>query len=115
MGRRTLSDSVLLSSLDPFDLMNLSYKGKSHSVSFHGSYELNLKSSTRSPDSGRKYVKGDPLRMIDWKAYARSNQLIVRETARESSVHVGLFCCLEESMFWPDHDFLENHEGTTKS
>ena len=62
---------------------------------------MNLRQPSRNPESSRLYVPGDPINMIDWKAYARTDQLILREVRDEASARVAVCVDLSETMRWP--------------
>jgi hypothetical protein len=47
--------------------------------------------------------------MIDWRAYARNDQLIVREDRQPAAVRVNIFLDLRQSMNWPE----ENMRGVS--
>ncbi len=50
------------------------------------------------------YSPGDPPKSIDWRVFARTDQLIVREEHFESSASVLIVCDLSKSMMWPEKD-----------
>lgn len=54
--------------------------------------------------SQREYVAGDDLRRVNWRASARSTELIVRETAHDGRVMVHLVLDLVPSLDDPDPD-----------
>jgi hypothetical protein len=62
---------------------------------------MNLLRPSRLPESSRQYVRGDPVNMIDWKAYARTDQLLIREVRDEASAVTGIVVDLSETMLWP--------------
>lgn len=66
-----------------------------------GSHHMVLKRPSRQPDSGREYMAGDPVQLIDWKAYARTDQLIIREVRDEATARVFIGFDISESMQWP--------------
>ncbi len=53
------------------------------------------------PESGREYVAGDPVNLIDWKAYARTDKLIIREIRDEATARILIGLDLSETMNWP--------------
>ncbi|MEM7263208.1 MAG: DUF58 domain-containing protein [Planctomycetota bacterium] len=55
----------------------------------------------------RDYQPGDDLRRIDWSAYARSDQLIVRLYREEVQPHLDLVLDVSRSMDLPDSKKLE--------
>jgi len=87
-----------------------------HSQRFQGSYLLSLERPTRFPENSRSYIKGDPVALVDWKAFARSDQLIVREQRDEASIHVKIGIDTSDTMMWPTEQLLTEHNcgGPTK-
>lgn len=67
-----------------------------------GSRLLNLKKASRLPTSTRKYIQGDPLRYIDWRAYARTDQLLLREHRDEASSKIKILFDLSSTLYWPN-------------
>jgi len=67
-----------------------------------GSRLLNLKKASRLPTSSRKYIQGDPLRYIDWRAYARTDQLLLREHRDEASSRIKIIFDLSSTLYWPN-------------
>lgn len=67
-----------------------------------GSRLLNLKKASRLPTSSRKYIQGDPIRYIDWRAYARTDQLILREHRDEASSKIKIHFDLSSTLYWPN-------------
>lgn len=97
----TTSDPSTLAALSPVDSREIHYRTYRASLRLHGSQFMTLKRPSRTPDSGREYVPGDPLQMIDWKAFARTDQLIVREVRDESAARVRVGLDLSTTMRWP--------------
>lgn len=69
---------------------------------FHGSQRLNLMRPTRMPANSRRYNHGDPVHLIDWRAFARSEQLVIREQNDEASCRIALLIDDQASLDWPD-------------
>jgi len=69
----------------------------------------------RSPHRGvsvefverRPYVQGDDLRHLDWKAYARTNRLVIKRYEEETNLEATLVVDASASMAYPE-------TGTTK-
>lgn len=78
------------------------FKETKYSARTLGSRLLNLKRVSRLPNSSRRYLLGDPIRLIDWRAYARNDQLIVREIRDEASSRISICLDLSETMNWPE-------------
>lgn len=74
------------------------------SLNIHGSYRMNLRQPNRQPEHAREYKHGDPIRLIDWKAFAKHDQLILREIQDEASASVCIAVEISESMAWPKED-----------
>ena len=58
----------------------------------------------------RAYQAGDPVSMIDWRAYARTNQLIVREERKSSRTRVEIILEIHNTMEWPDESITEHQK-----
>ena len=73
-----------------------------------GSYILATKTPSKQAVFSKPYQQGDPLKLIDWRAFARTDQLILREEHNESSAKIGIILEDSKSMYWP-HQQLEGH------
>lgn len=98
-----MSDAKL-ATLHPLHFADHHFTRVSTSHSLHGSFYLNLPHISRSPELSRAYQVGDPVRLIDWKAYARNDQLIVREERDEAMANVVIVLDGRKTMQWPDKD-----------
>ncbi|MBC7661431.1 MAG: DUF58 domain-containing protein [Chitinophagaceae bacterium] len=94
----------LLKQLTPYHPIEPSHQKYVSVARFHGTQKLNLMRPTRLPANSRRYTHGDPVHLIDWRAYARNEQLVIREQNDEASCKVLLFIDLNESMDWPSSD-----------
>lgn len=94
----------ILQQLTPFHPLEPSHQKYVSVARFHGTQKLKLMRPTRMPASSRRYTHGDPVNLIDWRAYARNEQLVLREQNDEASCRVHIFLELRESMEWPDPD-----------
>lgn len=94
-------DPSTLASLHPSQPREVHYRSFRSSVRLHGSHFMTLRRMSRMPESARDYRPGDPINLIDWKAYARSDQLIVREIRDEASARVAIALDAGETMRWP--------------
>ena len=95
-------DSSTIRDLTPmvnFDFGYKKYKSASYS---HGSYFLKQRRPSKVPSSSRNYIKGDPPNLIDWKAYARTDALLVREIRDEARAQVVVICDGRDTMLWPE-------------
>ncbi len=100
-----------LSSLHPqhFPDSNLSLIQTQHGL--HGSYKLNLPRVSRTLELSRPYQAGDPVRLIDWKAYARNDQFIVRQEKNEAMAKAVVVLDASPTMEWPDQDTIAEFKG----
>lgn len=72
------------------------------SMRMHGSLRMQLRRVGRTPENSRHYVPGDPVHLIDWKAFARTDEVIIREQRDEASAQVVIVVDFGDSMQWPD-------------
>lgn len=93
-----------LATLHPLHFADQHANRVSTSHGLHGSFYLNLPHVSRSPELSRAYQVGDPVRLIDWKAYARNDQLIVREERDEAMASVVVVVDGRDTMNWPTAD-----------
>lgn len=91
-----------LADLEPEIFEELRFPDLSATRSSRGSIRFPIKQPQKAAEGGRIYVHGDPLNMIDWRAYARTDQLIVREQQKEATAKVRIYLDLRPSMDWPD-------------
>jgi hypothetical protein len=98
------TDTSSLAFLHPTYPREAHFRTYKNSPRLHGSHFLSLRRPTRMPESGRDYKAGDPLNLIDWKAYARTDQLIVREIRDEASASVRIAFDVSDTMQWPTPD-----------
>jgi len=89
MQHGTVHDPSTLSSLHPSETREVHHKAYKNSIRMHGSHLMALSKPARAPEACRKYVHGDPVNLIDWKAFARTDQLMVREIRDEASAGDG--------------------------
>ncbi len=92
----------LLKQLTPYHPIEPSHQKYVSVARFHGTQKLNLMRPTRLPANSRRYTHGDPVHLIDWRAYARNEQLVIREQNDEASCKVNIFIDLSDSMQWPE-------------
>lgn len=89
-----------LADLIPTQPVELRFKRLKSSQRLTGSFLMALRRASRTPESSRLYVKGDPVNLIDWKAYARTDQLIIREQRDEASARVVIGLEVTPTMRW---------------
>ena len=104
-------DLSTLAALHPSQPLDFRISEIKSSMRLQGSYNLALRRPTKSPESSRTYVPGDPVNMIDWKAFARNDQIIIREKRDEASATVRVCLDISETMVWP----AEGHSGPEQS
>jgi uncharacterized protein (DUF58 family) len=97
-------DSSTLAELRPETSFEPRWNAQRSSSRYQGSHLLNLKRVSRDVVNTRSYVAGDPVRMIDWKAYARTDQILVREVRDEAAVRVAIAVSTADSMHWPTQE-----------
>jgi len=107
-------DLSTLASLEPGSFFENPYQRTRSSQRYQGSFALNLAKPSKLPENGREYQPGDAVSMIDWRAYARTNQLLVREVRDEASAHVICFLDTSSNMFWPDQSVALPKDAPSK-
>lgn len=104
------SDRSSLSALIASQPLDVHWREFKNSVRYQGSYFLNLNKPAKFPEGSRKYIKGDPVRFVDWKAYSRTDQLVIREKRDEASSTVIIGIDASETMRWPNQATLQEHK-----
>lgn len=66
-----------------------------------GSLQQKHRTPSKMPAFSRRYIPGDPVRLIDWRAFARTDSLLIREQREESAVTVQIVLTAHDSMQWP--------------
>lgn len=94
---------MLLKDLIPESFDEWRYERTRFSPRTHGSHWSPIRHTTRMPAPSRRYVPGDPIRSIDWRAWARTDQLLVRELREDASVTVEVHVEATAPMAWPDN------------
>jgi hypothetical protein len=94
-------DMSTLATLQPVLAKELHYLDYKNRLRLQGSQYMLLRRPSRLAESSREYMAGDPVNLIDWKAYARTDQLIIREVRDESATLVRIGLDLSPTMFWP--------------
>lgn len=106
-----LSRKYTLAELEPGWPENLATTRVKSSPRMHGSLIMSLRRVSRSPENSRLYVHGDPINLIDWKAYARTDELIVREHRDEAAARVSIIIDPSDTLKWPQKNAVEEHGG----
>lgn len=99
--------SSTIAFLHPMDHEEPSFRFFKNSLRMQGSLQMSLRRPSRVADFSRQYIPGDPVNRIDWKAFARSDQLILREKRDEACAQILIFIDLAPSMFWPSKNHIE--------
>jgi len=87
--------SKLLRAIKPETLSHLIFTPRNvMEGSYAGKHTSNLRGASPEFIEHRAYVPGDPLSMIDWRAYARSDRFYVRLTEHETDArcHIMIDC-----------------------
>lgn len=105
--RQNESKAPVLSQLTPYHGFEPSHQRNVPLSRFHGSQRLNLMRATRLPANSRRYTPGDPIHLIDWRAFARHEQLIIREQNDEASCKVLLLFDDSSTLNWPQQELSE--------
>lgn len=96
-----VQDPSTLAALKPDQVFEEHYRGYRNSVRLHGSHFMTLRRPSRMPENAREYRPGDPVNRIDWLAFSRTDQLIIREIRDEAAVRILIVVDLSETMHWP--------------
>ena len=73
-----------------------------------GSFRQQRAQPQRMPEATRAYQPGDPLRSIDWRAYARTDQLLINQQQQSASAEVVIAVSCMPAMHWPPADIHHN-------
>lgn len=101
------SDSKDISSLEITTPLLAQARVFSKDSPSRGVYKHPLRHGSKSPEIARSYIPGDPLKLIDWRSFARTENLIVREESKTARKKVLILCDLAPSMYWPEEDFYK--------
>ncbi len=104
MDKDNKIDESTLKDLEPSQYWEMRFSDFRNNLRNHGSFRLKLRRPSRSPAFSRPYIPGDPLNMIDWKVFARTDQLLVREENDESSARILVCLDYGDTMCWPPPD-----------
>lgn len=91
-----------LGALEPEIPLSVALRRSRLSMRYQGTMLQNLRKPSRVPDVHRPYFIGDPPSRIDWRAYARTDQLLIREVQEEAAARILVVIDGAPSMFWPD-------------
>ncbi len=94
--------------LEPSAPFDIAVRTASSGVSSFGSQRQHLRSASRDLESIRPYRHGDPLRLIDWRTFARTDQVLVREHRQHVRQRMALVVQVGSCMFWPDFPIFKH-------
>lgn len=100
-----------LADLEPGWPEDMATKRAKSSPRTQGSMRMSLRRVSRTPENSRAYAHGDPVHLIDWKAFGRTDELVVREHRDEASARVLIVLDLGPTLQWPTKSHLEFHGG----
>ena len=69
-----------------------------------GSFLQQRAQPQRMPEATRAYQPGDPLRALDWRAYARTDQLLINQQQHSANARVIIAVSCTPAMHWPPAD-----------
>ena len=90
----------ILAYLDPHTFWKVPHPTLKSGLPSDGSAQLALRRARRHPEYSRPYQPGDPIGAIDWRAYAKFEELIVREQREYSRTSHLFLIDLSASMGW---------------
>ncbi len=67
-----------------------------------GSFRNKLPQYAKFSELARPYQPSDPVKWIDWKVYAKNQELIVRQKIEASHITVNILLDVSETMKWPE-------------
>ena len=73
-----------------------------------GSFRQQRAQPQRVPETTRAYQHGDPLRSLDWRAYARTDQLLVNQQQHSAHATVVIAVSCLPAMHWPPAAMHDN-------
>ncbi len=91
-----------IAELSPSFAIDFKYQQRLTARRPSGSHKKSLLDVSKEVDSIRPYAPEDPVRLIDWKAFARTDQLLIREVREQSSADVQIIIDGSPSMQWPE-------------
>jgi len=109
------SRQYTLAELEPGWPEDLTTKIVKSSPRMHGSMRMALRRVSRTPENSRAYAHGDPVHLIDWKAFGRTDELVVREHRDEATSRVLVVFDAGPSLQWPTKSELDLHGGVDRA
>ena len=108
-----------LADLEPGWPEDMAIRRMKSSPRTQGSMRMSLRRVSRTPENSRAYAHGDPVNLIDWKAFGRTDELVIREHRDEASARVLLVFDLGVTLRWPNQSDVDFHgnigQAVTKS
>ena len=75
------------------------------------------KMRSKFPDNARKYIPSDPISCIDWKAFAKTDSLFVRDIPKYTTINICIVVDVNQSMLWPSQTIKQKfrmHDAISK-
>ncbi len=107
MSDSSMRDPMSVAVLHPGHSIEFNYREKLASRAALGSHKKPLLDVSKEVDSARPYAPGDSIRLIDWKAYARTDDLLVRQVRETTSARVEIVVDVSPTMDWPQQGIAE--------
>lgn len=110
-----LSRQYTLAELEPGWPEDVGTKRVKSSPRMQGSMRMAIRRVSRTPENSRVYAPGDPVHLIDWKAFGRTDELVVREHRDEASSRVLVIFDRSSTLCWPKKSDTETHGGIDRA
>ncbi len=110
-----ISRQYTLAEIEPGWPEDMAIKRTKASPRTQGSMRMSLRRVSRTPENSRAYAHGDPVSLIDWKAFGRTDELVIREHRDEASARVLLVFDLGQTLKWPTKSDVEFHGGISQA
>lgn len=110
-----ISRQYTLAQLEPGWPEDMAIKRMKSSPRTQGSMRMSLRRVSRTPENSRAYSHGDPVNLIDWKAFGRTDELVIREHRDEASARVVIVFDLGATLQWPTTSEIQFHGGISQA
>lgn len=94
--------AMLMEDFFPFEYESISFLRFIQKWKKYGSALMLLKDQSKISELTRPYLLGDSISKIDWRAFARTDQLIIREERQHAQQQITFFLDASSSMFFPE-------------
>lgn len=101
-----MTSKATLGQVEPGTLYHIQQPRRKQTSFQQGSFRQLLKSPHREPESARPFLPGDPVSFIDWKAFAKTDQLLMREVTPNAQTNISIVLELSPSMYWPTQELI---------